>query len=532
MAEPTDGRLRWLAALGLVAGETTLADLMQRLDDTPVTIVLGETATTLPAQTTTLTAVNLLARLFRRLVLVVPPEARIAPGLPFLDSGALLGPALRAFAHRVCRRVSVELRPEAAAGAVLHIGDATGAPGPQQVWCVGQGWRARVARRPADLVPVADGNPVGPLLAAALGVAELFKVVFADVLTRVIPADDVEFSALTYQVGAGAVDEPPLRAVGWLDTTLVGAGSIGSALLWGLTHLRQAHGRLMVVDHDALAPHNPDRAILVLDDAADRGLAKATWAQDLIRPWLPDVRVEAFTGTMRDYVDTLAPNYTLPLVISAVDSIISRRDIQDTLPGRVLNAATGPTKVEVSRHGALGAGPCLYCLYLPTVLERSPIQIAMEQTGFSQKDTAEFLLPDGRRLLTAGNVRGIERHNGLQAGRLRRFEGGRLADMLRELGYSQLRLRTGDGDVLVTTAFVSALAGFLLLGELIKESNPDLASFQLAGVYEQELLGIPNAFRYPGTRDRSGYCLCHSRLRQQLYGEKYPARVVRPDAAA
>lgn len=144
-----------------------------------------------------------------------------------------------------------------------------------------------------------------------------------------------------------------------------------------------------------------------------------------------------FVGTIRAYVDTLDPDYTLPLAISAVDSIESRRDIQDALPGAILNASTGPTNVEVSRHGALGEGPCLYCLYLPDVLARSRVQLAMARTGFGQKDVAGLLVPDGHRL-TLDNVRGIERHNRLAPGALHAYHGRSLAELLDDhLWYGQ-----------------------------------------------------------------------------------------------
>ncbi len=68
---------------------------------------------------------------------------------------------------------------------------------------------------------------------------------------------------------------------------------------------------------------------------------------------------------------------------------------------------------------------------------------------------------------------------------------------------------------------MSALAGFLLLAEVLKEADSALVPYRVPGVYEQELLAVPNGFRYPGQRDATGYCLCHSPLRRRLYREKY-----------
>ncbi len=521
--ERIDGRLRWIRTLGLQGGTgPSLEDIRRRLDETPIAVVVGaEHVASLDTQMTALTAVNLLARLFRRLVIVVPSDAVTDTRLPFVEG--TLGPALAVFAKRVHASVRTELAETVPLGGfALHVADTSAGSGYSSAYCSGAGWGARVGRQPVRVSTAAGENPIGPLIAAALGCAELFKLVFNDVLQGVIPAENETFSALTLEVGD--VDPAlPLGGVTLPHTTLVGAGSIGSAFLWGLTHLRGAQGELVIVDHDTLKPHNPDRAILILDEAGNLELPKATWARDVVRPYLPGMSLEAHEGTIRGYVDGLPPEYVLPLAISAVDSIESRRDVQDALPERILNASTGPTKVEISRHGFADGRGCLYCMYLSEVLERALVRLAMARTGFeSERDVAELLMPDNPRVLTAANLRGIERHNNLRPRSLERYAGRRLPELLAdEVWYGQAPVQLDDGQALITTAFVSALAGFLLLAEVLKESDPDLAAYRLDGVYEQELLGVPNGFRYHLPQDRSGYCLCGSPLRQSLYGAKY-----------
>lgn len=517
-----DGRLRWLRTLPSTGGDLQFDDIRTRLDETPIALIIEATdAGTFSAQATAFTAVNLLSRLFRRLVIVAPVAATADVRVPF--AAGSLGPALISFAARVHPQVHATLAAAPPTDSViLHIAPFTPTTNAAAVYCGGAGWLAHVSRRPfMGTAASDDANPIGPVVAAALGVAEVFKVVFGDIVAGIVPADGIRFSALTY-----ATDDkdpgPPLGPITLPDTTLVGVGSIGSAFLWGLAHLPAIRGRLAIVDPDALAAHNPDRAILVLDDAAARKLPKATWARDTVQPSLPHLAVTYFDGTIREYVDTLPPDYRLPLAVSAVDSLEARRDIQDALPRRILNASTGPTKVEVSRHGFGGDGPCLYCLYLPEVLERAPIRVATACTGFAPKTVAEMLMPNSQHRLSAGNLRGIERHNDLPPGMLRGFEQRPLQDLLADrLWYSQAPVPLADGHALVTTAFVSALAGILLLAETIKEATPTLAQYRLMSVYEQELLGVPNGFVYPGERDSTGYCLCHDPLRVRLYGEKY-----------
>jgi hypothetical protein len=518
-----DGRLRFVQALQLASTGLSREELIRRLDETPVAVVVGnQTAGSLAAQTTALTAVNLLGRLFRRLIIVAPAGVGVQHRLPFIQGQ--FAAALAAFAGRVHPDVRTELRVEPPAdGIVLHVSDPDAVAGPGRVYCEGSGWLARVARHPLPSLSTADENPVGPLVAASLGVAELFKLVLGDVLTSVVPAEEIAFSSLTFKVGDLDVG-PPLRHVQLPESVLVGAGSIGSAFLWGLAHLPDASGKLTITDPDRLKRHNLDRAILVLDGVAAHEPEKAPWARDMMKPWTPKLDITPFSGTISQYVDSLPHDYRLPLAISAVDSIESRRDIQDALPERILNASTGPTKIEVSRHHILGEGPCLYCLYIPEVLERSPLHIAMDRTGFEQRYVAELMMPDSKRLLSDGNVRSIEQRNSLPPGTLEQYVGQRLPELLRaQIWYSQAPISTEGGQALVTTAFVSALAGFLLLAETIKEADPVLSSYRLNRVYEQDLLATPNEFVYPGERDVTGYCLCHDPLRLRLYQEKHLA---------
>jgi hypothetical protein len=135
---------------------------------------------------------------------------------------------------------------------------------------------------------------------------------------------------------------------------------------------------------------------------------------------------------------------------------------------------------------------------------------------------ADMLVPGSKHMLNADNIRGIERRNSVPEGTFVNYVGRSLPALLRDRRwYSQTSIPLQDGEALVTTAFVSALAGFLLLAEVLKEVEPPLQAYGLRGHYEQELLGIPNGFRNPGQRDPSGRCLCHDPFRQRVYKQKY-----------
>jgi hypothetical protein len=144
--ERRDGRLEFVRGL-VVNTEPRLdeQELQRRLDRQPIVLVIGrETAHLLETQTTALTALNLLARLFRRLV-IVAPDVGVDRRLPFLSG--TLGPALTGFAARVHEDVRAELASSGPSGAlVLHVADATLVDEPGHVFCAGAGWLARVSR--------------------------------------------------------------------------------------------------------------------------------------------------------------------------------------------------------------------------------------------------------------------------------------------------------------------------------------------------------------------------------------------------
>jgi hypothetical protein len=91
-----DRRVRFVGALQRGSTGLTERELVARLDEAPITLVVNPQDQSLQAQTSALAAVNLLSRLFRRLVLVIPPEMATHPALPFL--AGQFGTSLAGFA--------------------------------------------------------------------------------------------------------------------------------------------------------------------------------------------------------------------------------------------------------------------------------------------------------------------------------------------------------------------------------------------------------------------------------------------------
>jgi hypothetical protein len=96
------------------------------------------------------------------------------------------------------------------------------------------------------------------------------------------------------------------------------------------------------------------------------------------------------------------------------------------------------------------------------------------------------------------------------------FLGQPLLSFWNRVAYSEAAVQVGGSpSVLITTAFVSAFVGVLLLAALIKQSVPDVQPYRADNSYQHQLLGIPVGSGFKYARDPCGWCLCHSTFNVQ-----------------
>lgn len=364
-------------------------------------------------------------------------------------------------------------------------------------------------------------NPIGALASGTLGASEVFKHVFSGKLRGAVNVPSYTLSMLDYrEIGES---EPALPDCIDVDATLFGSGSIGCGFLLGMFFTPQLHGTLTIVDNGRFDMKNPYKYALLDWSTAQQGSYKAVWAQQQIQMYARNrLTARAFVGTADTYVASLAYDYTLPLALSAVDTHEARLQIQDALPGRILNAGIDGTLAQVSVHG-FGEGPCLACLSMQVSLEAWNSGPIAARTGLSPARVHQLI--QRNEAMTKQDLDTIRAHNIVSAEHLSSldsFLGQPLLSFWNRVAYSEAPVQLGGTpSVLVTTAFVSTFAGVLLLAELIKLSVPELQPYQVSNSYQHQLLGIPagGVFRYE--RDPRGWCLCHSTYRLSIYRKKY-----------
>jgi hypothetical protein len=329
-------------------------------------------------------------------------------------------------------------------------------------------------------------------------------------------------------VGETSFAEPDFAAPKRIEAVLVGAGSIGGACIYALARTPRLDGELDIVDYQTLEEKNPDRALLATLQQARAEAAKAVVGGHAL-DHLAGLKARPHTQTIAEFVAERPIDATLPLVLSAVDSVASRREIQDCLPLELIDAACSPDEVSISGHRT-DDGPCVYCMHVGPLLQSEQIRLRLiaRATGFAEKMVAGLIVTSAP--LTAQHLSMIERHRGLPTGSLLDYEGETLAELWRkELLYGEARVRTSSGgEAAVAAPFVTALAGFLLAGEALKQSDAAFAPYRLGTLgalptrYAESPWGSPFDRQLIALARWEGHeCLCRSGRRLRLLRRRY-----------
>jgi len=323
------------------------AELAGHLEDTTIAIhAPSSAADDLVDKDAASLAVNLAARLY--------PRIHISGPAAWTDSATSLAAAINPAAD-----IDTATQPPASARSVTldWVSDpARSARGPI-VTISADAWNARVD--PQESRPQQPAAPLAALAAAALGISEMFRVVFAQALGERgrRGRQPGGFNLIT---NGQPSDVPPVPAkVPQLpDAHLVGAGAVGQACLLAL----QASGipvNLTVVDPQSVQLSNLQRYVLTTD--ADVGIAKTDLAVRAAR----DTALTVIPVATAWGADRRSSPSAARVVLTALDSAPDRISVAAGLPWRAYNAWTQPADVGWSRHEQFGIQPCLACLYYP-----------------------------------------------------------------------------------------------------------------------------------------------------------------------
>lgn len=491
------------AAVGLGVGFTR-STLAERLAETTVALIAPADMLDHPAhEAGFLFAADLAARLYPRIALTGPETSTKAASARILD----VNPA--------CEVVFGEV---AAEGTLSWAGVSDGT----MVSVCAQGWNVIVDGEAGPLVPAA---PVAALAAGAIGMAELFRIVFADILGdrgRRQPQPGM-INLVTFgdglSVPAGRID------IGRVH--LAGAGAIGQACAAALA-VSGVTGTLVVVDPEEVELSNLQRYVLTTDQSV--GESKTV----IVRKAL------AGSGLEVDEVPTVwgADDRSGPgadVVLVALDTPGDRIAVQAGVPRLVFNAWTQPADLGCSRHERFGVDPCLACLYWPTRPRPNRHELIAAALGQHQLRVLSHMvtghavsvplspdvLPTMRDIPTPSEaplwsqrslLDDVADAAGLDATARERWHGCTIDQLYREgICGGALVATTLQGvpqEVVVPVAHQSALAGVLLAAQLLVACDPELASLRpkASEVRYDVLQGLPQVLVRP--RQVTSGCLC------------------------
>jgi hypothetical protein len=311
----------------------------------PVGVIVSSTAAdSRSGQVAAIALVNMIARVHRRIQLVVPPAPLIAN--PY-HGGTNLAEALQntILAIDPFNEVSVVQSVDAVPAISIGTERTAGA------WQIAAHGSRAILKNDSSEFPGTDGSVLGAGLAACLGAAALFRLAHGlGVNPHVVSAWN--FSEGTEAV-VGPLDMGPLD-VG--DVLIVGAGAVCSALSYWLRVLGTA-GKWDVIDKDHVTFDNTSRGLGMF--AGDAGWNDSTPARkvDLIAR---DIGATPHFAWYDEWVkdhDEARPDLVLPLA--------NERDVRHLIACRydpiVLHATTSQSwQAQFHRH-INGIDDCITC---------------------------------------------------------------------------------------------------------------------------------------------------------------------------
>jgi len=442
---------------------------------------------------------------------VVSSAARLFPHLDFALEGGVrcdLAPLAEGDLLSELRRLHGDLAPDPTAGPTGQFHLAWGSR-PSGVGLAGDasGWSYSIAPSHQPLSR-RGGPPLGAIAASSFLVGQAFGRVLTDAGISVPFHATTGFSAnlLDYRLAeAPEVDGAAGARLGAL--ALLGAGSVGSSALYAAILAGVAGGPIDVVDADRFRERNKLRYPVLRSVVND---PKATWLVDLAREAGLDARAheQDIQGFLEEFVEPPA----LGLAAVSVDTPEARRDATDVLARTTLNAGVAGMQLHVARHG-FGERACAYCQYVDAKPTLSGAQMLAQMIGLPLERVIAIQELEGG-IVSAADAAQMAA-SGLFQGEPPRA-GERLQDLQRRI-YAQATVQTPEGAVVISTPYVSAMAGLLLLVEALKESDERLHRYRLSGRYDLDMSGAPPPFTQAMPRDPTGRCLCHSPFRRGAY---------------
>lgn len=454
--------------------------------------------------------IRLIARLYPRLEL--RPLGAATPLQNLEHLARLINPAIEIATARKGKAVPVVVGKTKLRGRpIIYVGS--------------DRWIAKVSTR-AAVGSKNSKNPFGAGAAACLAAANLFRVFFGDLLEKGDLDTEIRMSLLNFCMGDDAANHASDKKIDIGTVQLVGVGAIGNAAVWALSRTGNIGGILDLIDPQALELSNLQRYILA--SRVDEKAVKVVVAASFL-PGLSKLTPNPIRKSWADFVRE-GGTHQFDFVATALDTAVDRVEVQGSLPRFVVNAWTQPGDVGVSRHGFLGDGACLACLYLPASRRRNDDEVLAEELRMPDR------LTDVRLMLHTGLpvgpdfVREVAARAAVDPAILIPFADLPLRAFRAKAICGQALLAAPDSDrtvVQVPMAFQSALAGVMLAAEIVAQ-RAGLRVSPLPAKSALDLLRpVPGRLNVPVQKDTltAARCICLDQDYVRAFQAKYAQEI-------
>ena len=358
--------------------------------------------------------------------------------------------------------------------------------------------KAVVSLQPSSVSTAVPHHLLAAVAASSVAAAAVALAVDAPELPSVDLPLTIPFDQL------GLSEKALTRTLDLDGAVLIGAGAVGHAFLRALRNV-DVRGSLPIVDPKTVGGGNPNRCLYL--EERDIGANKAEALARNAQSDLPTVQLDPHVEDFHSYVAREGVQRT---AIVTVDSRRVRRSIQGEIPGEVFDASTTDIRaVVVHHHRQPTDHACLSCIYRHVPDENAREQAIADGLGIEIAMVKESLIsPEAATRIS-------RLHPQIAASTI---EGMAYDSLFKQLCAEQA-LRTPEGrQVLAPFAFVSSLAGALLVIEMLKSDSGAPSS----NYWQVNPWGAPNA-RLRRLRERVVDCEFCSRpeflsVADQLWG--------------
>jgi hypothetical protein len=378
---------------------------------------------------------------------------------------------------------------------VLNVGTRTTAGSPT-IAVNSHGWLVRVT---AQGVPISSDcsqtNAVGACAAACFGVSEVFKILIGLKPGRGEPLKGYEYSLWAYCSSANP--GPALSPLRNEPMLLVGAGAIGN----GVVHLLRALGIMgvsHVIDQQRFKKENLGTCLLMTPQ--DIGHSKAVVLSQL----LPGAK--AFEGSITDFKTQLGAEVDVPeIVLTGLDNVGARREIQQIWPALIIDGAIGPVSCEATLHPW---GPDLSCLMCDF---EEPSHSALASQSFLT-GISEERIQDASAIIDTSDVEAAPE---TRKAWLRARIGKDVCSVVSDAELEKLATDKQDPQFRPSVPFVACLSSAMMITELVRYLGN--APQELATGFQYDVLvGPHNGIRKNHERKRTCLCVTHRTLIDQV----------------